>query len=96
MKLNKTTLRFQFIPIRIVKIKKQVTAYNGKDLMSGEHHFIAGIISVSCTVFWALFLLFVLSYTDLLVFILLDLFYFTLLNLTYFIIIPQPPPPPFF
>jgi hypothetical protein len=37
----KTTLRFHLIPIRMVEIKIQATAYAGEDVERGEHSSIA-------------------------------------------------------
>jgi hypothetical protein len=40
----KTTLRFHLIPVRIAKIKIQVTADAGKDVEKEEHSFVVGRI----------------------------------------------------
>jgi hypothetical protein len=41
----KTTLRFHLTPVRMVKIKSQVTADIGKDVEKEEHSSIAGEIA---------------------------------------------------
>jgi hypothetical protein len=41
----KTTLRFHLTPVRMVKIKTQVTADAGKDVEKEEHSSIAGGIA---------------------------------------------------
>ena len=38
----KTTLRFHFTPVRMAKIKTQVTAIAGEDVEKGEHSAIVG------------------------------------------------------
>ena len=41
----KTTLRFHFTPVRMAKIKTQVTADAGEDVEKGEHSSIVGGIA---------------------------------------------------
>jgi hypothetical protein len=40
----KMTLRFHLIPIKLAKMKIQVTTHAGKDVEQGEHSFIASEI----------------------------------------------------
>jgi hypothetical protein len=44
----KTTLRFHFTPVRMAKIKTQVTADAGKDVEKEEHSSIVGGIASLC------------------------------------------------
>jgi hypothetical protein len=41
----KTTLRFHLTPVRMAKIKSQVTADAGKDMVKEDHSSIAGGIA---------------------------------------------------
>jgi len=41
----KTTLRFHFIPVRMAKIKTQVTADAGEDVEKEEHSSFVGVIA---------------------------------------------------